>query len=98
MRITTKKLTELCNKILERVELGLRVHSIESTRFTSYQYESGACKQYIRLTNDDLLYPVTTYCYYSKKELEYYLNNGYKLYLKTDKCGGAWEFDVQKVN
>jgi len=103
-KVTSKKLVEWLNEKFKEYEINeYIVTEVVSTRFSSEQIQGGACRLYIRFNLKDvskrnvLLNP-TFYCYYSMKELQWYINNGYELSLKLK---GSYltnlELDLKKI-
>lgn len=104
-RLTAKRLIEWVNE--EFIRLGspeIQVYSIERSFHTQDQYEAGACRLYIRFRNteipDDSFFATAAFLsFYTIKDLERHLKNGYELYLKRDRLGiyTNMELDVRKI-
>lgn len=105
-RLTSTKLINWLNeKFLELEIKSYEVTSIVRTHFTQNDYECGACRLMIffkdkTMPNDHFLNNNHFLCFYKISELEWYLKNGYTLWLKDNSRQGYlkhFELDVQKI-
>ena len=105
-RLTSKKLVNWLNE--KFLELGIKdyeVTQISRTHFNQNDYECGACRLLIHfkdktLNDDHILNNRHFMCFYRISELEWYIKNGYKLWLKDNSRQGyltQFELDVQKT-
>lgn len=102
MRITRKYLIEFLNKKFEEFEITqYEVYAVEPTRFSIHLLEGGAACLYIRFRVKGESWSHTNhgtfFCFYRIKDLQWYVNNGYEIYLKGDKYSlSNYELDVRK--
>lgn len=87
-RLTTKKLIEWCNLKFKSLDIKTyEVFNIYPTRYTSAQYECGACRLVIQFRvkeqADKKDYSGSFYCFFRISELEEYIRSGYELYLHS---------------
>ena len=105
-RLTSKKIIAWLNEKFN--ELGINdyeVTHILRTHFTQNDYECGACRLLIYFKNKTLpdnhiLNNSSFLCFYKISELEWYIRNGYTLWLKDNSRQGYlkhFELDVQKL-
>lgn len=104
-RLTSKKLIKWINE--KFIELGINnyeVTSISRTRFNINDYESGACRLLIHFKDRNYDYCLfnnkSFLCFYKISELEWYLKNGYNLFIKDNSRQGFlthFELDVCKM-
>lgn len=109
MRLTKKKLIEMVNQLFDKYEIkSFEVYAISATRYRGQDYEAGACKLHIYFRRKDGNIDTgfgTAFNYFisffSIKELEYYINNGYYLKLEFIRQGSIsikdLELNVQKI-
>lgn len=104
-RITAKKLIDWCNKEFERLEIkNYKVTDIFRTHYRLDDYECGACKLIVKfkdinLPDEHIINKGSFLCFYSMKEYEQYLKDGYQLYLRNKGRFGIisdFEIDVRK--
>jgi hypothetical protein len=105
-RLTSKKLVKWLNEKFIELEIkNYEVTSILRTHFNQNDYECGACRLLIyfkdkTLPDDHFLNNNNFMCFYKISELEWYLQNGYRLWLKDNSRQGYlkhFELDVQKI-
>ena len=105
-RLTSKKIIAWLNeKFIEIGAENYEVTQILRTHFSQNDYECGACRLLIYFKNktlpdDHILNGKHFLCFYKISELEWYLKNGYKLWLKDNSRQGyltQFELDVQKM-
>lgn len=87
MRVTSKYLIKWVNDKFKELEINeYECCEVIRTHFTSDQYESGACFLYIKIReveNHDICNKFL--CFYPMYSLQYYLDNGYELFLDFSK-------------
>lgn len=87
MRVTAKYLIKLVNEEFKRLEINdCECYEVNRTHFSSYQYEGGACRLYIRFR---IIEDHSTHgkflCFFSMQEIQGYLDSGYELFLDFSK-------------
>lgn len=86
MRITEKTFLEVVNKEFERLEINdYKAVEAKRTHFTDDQYEGGAAKVTVKVEskNDDNVF-THFHCFYFFKEYQWYVKNGYRLFLRFE--------------
>lgn len=111
-RLTSKRLVVLVNELFDKYDINdFRCVEIVSTRFTSDQYEGGACKLYVYFNDLESMKNNTKnnrgcmMCFYFIKDIEDHLKNGYELFLyHNSRFGGRFplltemELDLKRIN
>ena len=104
-KINSKKLMDWINgKFLELEIKDYKIVSVNRTHYSQDAYEGGASRliiEFVDLRSDinSLLSKGYFNCFYPLRELNYYLNNGYELFLKDRSRMGIlsqFELDVRK--
>lgn len=84
-RITLNSLKDWVNEQFLKLEITeYECTKVTRSHFTSDQYESGACKLYIHFRLKGEHNPMLNssfYCFYSIKELQSHIKDGYEMYL-----------------
>ena len=105
-RLTAKKIIVWLNTEFNRLNISkYEVYAIERTFYSQSDYEAGACRLVIKFKNknvddDSIISHGTFNCYYRIMELQWYINNGYELFLKEAGRLGLMsqlELDLRKT-
>jgi hypothetical protein len=98
MRLTRKKLMDLCNEYLESVEADVRVTELYRTRYTIDQYEGGAAYFNLKIQSGDSPFYCWVHIFYPLKYIEHEINEGSRLIFKP-KHNNVYmdgEFDISR--
>lgn len=101
--INQKNLSFLNQKFKELEINEYEVYDVVPTKFSADVIEGGACCLYIRFkkigeplshTNNG-----TFFSFYRMKDIDFYLKNGYEMFLKSDRIGAIsnFELDIRKI-
>lgn len=105
-RLTVKKLINWLNEKFTQLQINeYEVIDIHRTYFNQNDYEGGACRLVItfknkKLSDDSPFSKGSFYCFYRIKELQWFLENGYELFLLDNSRIGIlsnFELDVRKI-
>jgi len=100
-RITLKYIQQWLNdKFIELEITEYEIFSVERTHYREYDYEGGAARLVIGFRNkEDYRYFGYFNCFYSLRDIEQHLKNGYELHLKFDRFGilSNCELDIRKL-
>lgn len=93
MRVTKKWLSDWINEQLKDLPVAIKVKSIDRTFPTTNQIESGAFVLIITLIKENDQFFRIIGSTYLLKEMEWYLDQGYTLYLDTYEGSDRRKFD-----